>query len=192
MPRHEDDIGRLTPDEIRAYCVVDPGYVVERDAFGYTPLIAACDRGIAAAARVLLEAGADPNFMADDGKTPLKAAIPRLGEPFDRPLFDLLLDAGATPNVGGEPPLHIAVVRGNRALVAYLIGRGADPNLEDGDFEPPLFWAGVHGSGRPDLDMLRLLVAHGADITRRDGIGRTLGDCIGPDALGRVTEPPVR
>ncbi len=188
MGWHTDDIDRLTPDEIRAYCIAAPGYVAELDDLHYTPLVATCGRGNVAIARVLIEAGADPNFTADDGETPLKASIPNSGEPFDRALFDLLLNAGATPNVGGEPPLHIAVGRGHQALVTYLIGRGADPNLEDGDFAPPLFWAGAYG-GRPDLEMMRLLVAHGADVTRRDGVGKTLGQRIGPAALRYVTAP---
>jgi ankyrin repeat protein len=188
MIRHADDVARLTTEEIRAWCAADLGYVAERDDLGYTPLIAACDRGNTAVVRALLAAGADPNFTAADGESPLKSAVPSPGGAVDLELFDLLLDAGACPNAGLEPPLHIAVVRGHRALVAHLIRRGADPNHEDADGCPPLFWAGVYGDGRPDLEMMRLLVAHGADVTRRDGIGRHLGDRIGPHALRFITE----
>ena len=189
MHWHENDIDRLTPDEVRAHCAADPAYVAELDDFGYTPLVAACERRNLAVARVLIEAAADPNFTAGDGQTPLKAAIPPPGQPADLALFDLLLDAGAMPNAGCEPPLHHAVAAGHRALVAHLIDRGADPNLPDVDDAPPLFWAGVY-AGPPDPDMMRLLVARGADPTRGDGVGRTLQDRIGPHAVAAVTASP--
>ena len=189
MPLHWDDIDRLTPDEFRDHCAADPAYVAELDDSNHTPLPAACGCGNVAVARVLVEAGADPNFTADDGETPLRAAIPNGGQPFDPALFDLLLDAGATPNVGNVPPLHVAVGRGHHPLVVHLIDRGADPNLPDVDDAPPLFWAGAFGK-RPDLDLMRLLVARGANPACRDGVGRTLASRVGPHAFRAITEPP--
>ncbi|HEX8913374.1 MAG TPA: ankyrin repeat domain-containing protein [Humisphaera sp.] len=182
---HEDDVEQLSPDEFRAYCREVPGYVNEQDHFGYTPLVAACTKGNAAVARALLETGADPNFVASDGESPLKAAVPSPGKPFNRELFDLLLAAGANPNLGLEPVLHAAVARGDRELVTYLVRRGADPNLDDVDGSPPLFWAGVYG-GRPDIEMMRVLVGLGADPARRDGVGTTLEERIGPYEMRRV------
>jgi ankyrin repeat protein len=182
---HDDDINRMTPDEIRAYCQAAPEYVRELDDFGYTPLIAACERGNAGAVRVLLEAGADPDFIASDGVSPLKAAIPQRDQPFNRELFDLLLAAGAKPNLGLVPVLHLAVGQGDQELVQYLVEGGADTNLDDVDGAPPLFWAGAYG-GPPDIPMMRLLIEHGADVTRRDGIQRSLEQRIGRRAMAEV------
>jgi hypothetical protein len=67
---HESDYETLTPDEVRAYCQIAPDYIREQDDFGYTNLIAACLRGRTAVARVLLEAGADPNFGTEPGTGP--------------------------------------------------------------------------------------------------------------------------
>jgi uncharacterized protein len=182
---HEHNLSGLTPEEVRAYCAADPGYIAQLDDYGSTPLLAACLKGHVDIARVLLEAGADPNYIAPDGESPLKAAIPVNGEPFNRALFDLLFDAGANPNLGLEAPLHIAVARGNRDLVAYLVRRGADPNLDDVDGSPPSFWAGAYG-GRPDVLMMHLLVKLGADVKRRDGVGKSIADYIGADAMREV------
>lgn len=179
---HEDDVDQVTPADVRAYCIAAPDYVNERDDFGYTPLIAACMKGNTAVVRALLEADADPNFVAPDGESPLKAAIPRPNEPFNRELFDLLFAAGANPNLGLEPPLHIAVGKAHRELVVYLVEHGADPNLDDVDGSPPLFWAGVY-AGRPDIRMMRVLIKFGADVTRRDGVGQTVEQRIGRDAM---------
>ena len=187
MPKHwhENNINQLTPEDVRAYCAAVPDYINERDDFGYTPLLAACIKDNTEIARVLLEAGSDPNYVAPDGETPLKAAIPRPKEPFNHALFDLLLAAGANPNAGLEPPLHVAVGRGLTALVVYLVEHGADPNFEDADGCPPLFAAGVYG-GHPDVKMMGLLLKLGADITRRDDVGQTIAERISPDAMREV------
>ena len=184
---HDDDVRAMNPDELRAYCLAAPDYVHERDDFGYTPLIAACTAGNSLVVRVLLDAGADPNFIAPDGASPLKAAIPRPGEPFNREVFDALFAAGANPNLGFEPALHIAVARGHRELARYLIERGANPNLDDSDGSPSLFWAGAY-EGRPDIKMMRLLIELGADVTRRDGVGRTVEEWIGRDAFQMIVQ----
>lgn len=184
---HENDVDGLTLDDIRSYCAASPAYVAELDEFGYTPLIAACGKGKLEIARALLEAGADPNYVAPDGMTPIKAAIPGAGRPFNRALLDMLLDAGAKLNTGCEPPLHLAVAQGNADLVTYLIEHGADPNLDDVDGSPPLFWAGAYGD-RPDVEMMRLLFRLGADPGRRDGVGRTLVDHVGVKVLNRISD----
>lgn len=95
-------------------------------------------------------------------------------------MIELLLNAGAKLNTGFTPPLHIAVARERHDVVRYLVERGADLNLEDGDGAPPLFWTGVYGPRYPDIKMIRLLIELGADINRRDGVGRTVEDWLGP------------
>ena len=59
-----------------------------------------------------------------------------------------LLDAGALPDrfAGGRGPLHEAVKVGSVAMVAFLLGRGADPDLPDADGESALSRARQAGS----------------------------------------------
>ena len=85
---------------------------------------------------------------------------------------------------GTKTPLHCAVASGQLGLVRYLVGKGADPNLLDGDSATPLHMAGAYG--RRDAKMIRLLVELGADIRRRDLVGRTLADYLGEDSLNEI------
>ena len=99
----------------------------------------------------------------------------------------------------GEGALHIVVRRGDASYLAYLLGRGADPNLRDDKGQSPLLLAASLGqegmvdpllkahanpnlanSGgetplilavqRRDLPMARALVAGGANPDQRDVI----------------------
>ena len=92
----------------------------------------------------------------------------------------LLLEEGADPNMPdsiGRTPLHAAVETGRANLVKSLLAHGADPNARftepppplKGDFVPtgrylgatPLWLAA--GARVPDVEILRLLTAGGAD-----------------------------
>jgi ankyrin repeat protein len=91
------------------------------------------------AARVLLEAGADPNVLATSSFAP----VPPLGTAaFVRsvPLAQLLLDRGADPNLQGEggfTALHAAAQNGDEELARLLLERGADPSLAAKDGRRP-------------------------------------------------------
>ena len=92
----------------------------------------------------------------------------------------LLLEEGANPNVPdsiGRTPLHAAVETGRPELVKSLLAHGADPNARLTEPPPPLKGDFV-GTGRylgatplclaaaarvPDVEILRLLIAGGAD-----------------------------
>lgn len=94
---------------------------------------------------VLLEAGADPNYQAPNGETPLIGAASLHAEEVGLQL----LDAGAQPNAKGvfnETALHWAAHTGLRRLVERLLNKGADVNLRDDRYNStPLGWA-IHGS----------------------------------------------
>jgi hypothetical protein len=75
---------------------------------------------------------------------------------------------------GGIPqipmtPLLAAVVNKQRPAAERLLGGGADPNLVHSRFGTPLH--AVAGAG--DVEMLQLLIEHGADVNARNAQGQT-------------------
>ncbi|HEY1239020.1 MAG TPA: ankyrin repeat domain-containing protein [Bryobacteraceae bacterium] len=115
-------------------------------------------------AEVLLEAGANPT---DGVSTHIAAGAGHL------PALELLQRFGLNVNgiPGGVPPLrYIMSWHWNSEGVRWLLEHGADPNLawaEHGD--APLHIA----AERSDVEMVDLLVSHGADIHQRRSDGRT-------------------
>jgi ankyrin repeat protein/Tfp pilus assembly protein PilF len=69
------------------------------------------------AARVLLEAGADPNSLDTAGNSPLSELID--ANPY-RPFVELLLEAGADPTLGEQSAFMLAQQLGNEELIAML------------------------------------------------------------------------
>ena len=82
-------------------------------------------------AKSLIKDGANPNTQDHNGWTPLHEVAQRN----HLELVQLLLEAGANPNIpGGDDhytPLHDAVEAGHVDVVKLLIERGADKNLRD-------------------------------------------------------------
>jgi len=130
------------------------------------------DRGTAAgllgAARALLTAGADPNTVGC-GVPALYYAVGHAG---NHPLAELLIERGADPDRGGSLvhascAFHFAHLE---AGIAWLIARGADPNIRDGtERQTPLHKAAYLGYVRA----LNALLTLGADPTLQDAAGRT-------------------
>jgi ankyrin repeat protein/GNAT superfamily N-acetyltransferase len=151
--------------------------------------------GLLACARTLLDAGADPNAVWEDGEyermSPLHGAAGIAHEPR---MTALLLEAGADPDdgealrgaAGAEDPaclellldagatLHRAMAlahaaqRGNLRTARLLLERGPG---QWGERSNALVWA---ARGEAPAEMLRLLAEHGADLEASfDGSGRT-------------------
>jgi len=111
---------------------------------GETPLLFAARQGCVECARVLLKAGADIN-------------------------------AGDPNNI---TPMVMALINGHYDVAAFLIEQGADPNIGDATGRTPLY-AAVDDHSMPEsnlpaprevdnklgsLDVVNLLLAHGADV----------------------------
>jgi ankyrin repeat protein/truncated hemoglobin YjbI len=106
--------------------LLDAGADVRSRAFGKTALHFAAKAGFAETVRLLLEAGAEPNAVDDDGITPLGSTL-RSGPSVARePVVELLLAAGGEWSIGSgagdEQPRHVAEVGGDE-----------DASLDPGD-----------------------------------------------------------
>lgn len=105
-----------------------------RSPDGFTPLHYACYFGHEAAARVLLEAGADAEAVADNGTSlrPIHSATASKKSALVR----LLLEHGVDPNTaqaGGYTALHSAAQHHDQDMMAALIAAGADPDAKADD-----------------------------------------------------------
>lgn len=113
----------------------DPAQAQAFSMDGFTALHLAVFGRQEGAARVLLDAGADPNVLA----TSSFARVRPLGTAAfvgSVPLARLLLDRGAEPNLPGEggfTALHAAAQNGDEELARLLLERGADPGLATDD-----------------------------------------------------------
>jgi ankyrin repeat protein len=82
-----------------------------------------------------------------------------------------LLEAGADPNPPGQdalPPLHRAAMAGKSGVALALLAQGAAPNAIDPETGNTAL---MLAANRGFLDIVRLLLAHGAevDIVAKDG-----------------------
>jgi ankyrin repeat protein len=106
---------------------------------GFTPLHLAVFARNGAAARALVDAGAELDAISQAPfaqVTPLGTAAA-----FDvNDVARLLLERGADPNATadhGSTPLHAAAANGNRELVQLLLAHGASPDARSRDGQRP-------------------------------------------------------
>lgn len=131
-------------------------------------LAAATIKNDTAAAKALIDAGADVNGKDNLGRTPLHMAAFH----GHLKLSGLLLDHGAEIDAKdhvGMTPLHAAVLSGGRQEVQLLLDRKADIKAKSAAGQTPLHLAAA--TGQPKLS--KYLVERGADPESRDTNGKT-------------------
>jgi uncharacterized protein len=151
---------------------------------GFTALVFAAIKNDADSVKLLLKAGADPNYTVPGMDKAKVLGIASAYSSSDAAMA--LLDGGADPNVAdrkGYTPLHIAAERGQLDLAKKLISKGANVNafanktgaLSDGYFKPmaggqtPLLLAARMNK----IDIMRALIDAGADTTLKSEDGTT-------------------
>lgn len=89
----------------------------------------------------LLEVGADPDSVDEEGRSALSWST----QPSQKPILNLLLHAGADPNIADKElklPIHYAAKFGkSHEVVAALLERTTNPNSVDKDGTSALTWA---------------------------------------------------
>jgi ankyrin len=156
---------------------------------GLTPLIFAAREGDLESAKILLDAGADINQVTEYGWSPLLTATNNR----NYNLASYLIERGADvnkSNKGGWTPLYLATDNRNieggdfpvpkpdmdhLEYIKVLLNHGADPNarVKDNTLTRTIFtmqWffeagatAFVRAAQSSDVDLMKLLLAHGAD-----------------------------
>lgn len=129
------------------------------------PLVEAVERNDIGEVRRLLAAGEDIDVGREsDGLTPLLTAL-IMGR---MEIFELLLDAGANPNAFDERqvgPLQLAIMAGHDTdVVARLLEAGADPDTGNEGDESSMLSPLASAAATGNLELVELLLAHGASI----------------------------
>ncbi len=168
-PLHNAAVGRKR--EMVEFLLSKGADVNRRDRNGAYGLSFAVAGGDSLIVRKILDAGADLNFLPPaSGTTFMHTAC-------SRGLFwfaDRLMANGADINARngrGETPLNWACQGRFPDRVARTLARGGNPALADTFGMTPLHVAAMNWTLQPE--MVRLLLAHGADVHSRDRSGRT-------------------
>lgn len=141
-----------------------------RTEYGATPLILAAwySSDDNSAAELLLSHGADVNARSTkDGMTPFLRAVRSSKISLARQLLSMGADLQATDSTG-LTALHLAASGGDVSMAEFLLTRGAEVNPQ-WEGETPLHWASYDGR----YEIVRCLLAHGADPNLTDGQGMT-------------------
>ncbi len=138
----EKDLQTISPDAVNAR--------------GFTALHEACWTNDIATAKILLKAGANVDFGHESA---LSFAIRGNS---DKAMIQLLLDAGADPNLPdkeGRTPLMFAAEKGKRFIVDLLLDNGAKVDQRDKKGQTALWHAALNGKSKT----CQALLAAGAD-----------------------------
>jgi ankyrin repeat protein len=162
------------------------------DSGGFTPLLYAARENCTACVDVLLKNKADIDLPDPDGVSPLLVAIMNANWDLAKQLIVAGADVNQW-DIYGEAPLFTAVDERNRidgghasidplnttkglAIVSLLLERGADPNMQllfkpanvrgtSGTTATRGATALIRAASNGDLEVVKILLAHGADAT---------------------------
>lgn len=139
---------------------------------GETALHLAAFAGHQEAVRVLLSGGANTALQSTRlRETPLHKALKASSRSIA--VIKLLADSSRAginaQQVDGTSALHLAAIRGDRALVQLLLGSGATVDIKDMIGSTPFHWAVSHRH----ITVVKLLLKEGADINLQDNYGTT-------------------
>ncbi|MBI4557925.1 MAG: ankyrin repeat domain-containing protein [Candidatus Hydrogenedentes bacterium] len=166
--------------------------IVVQSVCGFREMGTPVPRGYIETARVLIDAGADPQYMSSKGDTALKQAAtcgpPELLEQLLRLRYGehaFLVGLGGAATAENQATFELLMVRagedvlvrslqsaaktGHVVLLKMLLDHGVNPNrLSAGCGSTPLHAAAQRG----DVESVRLLLAHGAQKSSEDASGR--------------------
>jgi ankyrin repeat protein len=155
-----------------------------------TILHLAADAGESESIRMILAKNAPLNEKDNSGRTALDLALSHTDESKYAEAAELIILAGGTSTdpvyayfepavrsinydfrfTDGLAPLHYAARDGNIALVTYLLGKNADPDVKTASGATPLHEAAREGR----LKVMKELIARGADINIQDAKGNSV------------------
>lgn len=152
-----------------------------------SPLYQAVKEGDPGKAEMMLAGGGQLDERVGAGLTAihLAAVVGAMG------VVDLLVRSGANVNEVCDhhmTPIFLAVQKNNTNCTGYLLSKGASINHQNADGLTPLHWAAAVKDpkleGKVRVQMIEMLLQHGADSSIRDNQGRTarqLAEAAGHD-----------
>ncbi|PKL43680.1 MAG: hypothetical protein CVV41_07870 [Candidatus Riflebacteria bacterium HGW-Riflebacteria-1] len=152
--------------EILSSLLAEKKLMHEIDTAGLTPLLLAINNDNNAAARLLLEAGAELTQTDTRGNTPLHLAAQRN----NREIARLLLDKKANPDSAnhlGQTPLHVAIETLNPQIAGLLLTAGANLNRKDSRGNSLLHMI-CHRANPQYEKILEAVLKHTGDVNQRN------------------------
>ncbi|KAF5245623.1 hypothetical protein FANTH_7259 [Fusarium anthophilum] len=148
------------------------------DVHGLTPLHTAARSGAIEEMELLLQSGASISVMTKKGLAILDVALSYEHSSDSTVLrtTKFLLDRGLGANDKNEKgaiPLHYACATSRVDAAMLLIKKGADVNAKDIEEKTPFQWAARGYVSKATVDLLSMLMDHGADANSQDDKGFT-------------------
>jgi len=146
------------------------GYVPGNTVNGRTLLHRACEKGKPRIVEALIKAGANANELTENGSTPLLIAIyARQAEVANVLLSFPEVVQGVNEFFPQTDPkkrnaFQVAVEHRQTGAVARMLGTGSNVNAVDAESLSPLHHAVLAG----DIDLVKTLLAHGADLNKTE------------------------
>ena len=141
----------------------------------WTPLHLSADANSVNTVRLLIEAGANKNAVQNRGRTALHLAVRNLWNGRNSDVVEILLDAGADPNIADQPlevtPLHKAAKKGRPRFVHLLLQARANVDATTTHGRTPLHmatWGRLANHALAHPEVVQYLMDAGADKEARE------------------------